>query len=103
MIKRPTPAYWRLLGYLRPYGFPYIALAILATLMLSATNGVIPFAARRIFEQMASIKDLSAVKLLSMEILGLFLLRALANFVGAYLGAWVEQKVALDLRADLNN
>jgi subfamily B ATP-binding cassette protein MsbA len=103
MIKRPTSAYWRLLGYLRPYGFPFVALAILATLVLSATNGVIPFAARRFFDQMSSIKDLSAVKTLSIEILGLFLIRALANFVGAYLSAWVEQRVALDLRADLNN
>jgi len=102
MIK-PSPAYRRLLGYLRPYLFPYVAVAVAGLLTLSATNGVIPFAARRFINEMSSIKDQSAIRLLSLEILALFLIRAAANFTGNFLTSWIQQKIVLDLRSDLND
>src|SRR5262249_5790052 len=39
---------------------------------------------------------------LSLVLAGLFLLRALGNFADDYLSAYIQQKLVLDLRADLN-
>ena len=48
-------------------------------------------------------KVLLEAPFIAIEILTVFLLRAIANFAEDYLSAFIGQKVVLDLRSDLNN
>ncbi len=97
------PAYRRLLGYLRRYLFPQITLAVASLLVLSATNGAIPFVAKGFLNQLSAVGSITELHALSLEILGLFLLRATASFGANYVGAWVQQRLVVDLRSDMND
>ena len=100
----PAPSFKRrLLGYLRPYLFPRLAALVAAMLVLSATNGAIPFLARGFINQLSGLKDLATVRRLSAEILGLFLVRAAAHFLSIYLNAYLVQRITLDVRSQLNH
>jgi len=96
------PLYRRMLGYLRRYLFPYVALLAAAMLMLSATNGAIPFLVKGFLNQMQGAR-LAGLKVISLEVLALFVVRAAMNFVSDYLTAYVGGKLTLDIRADLND
>jgi subfamily B ATP-binding cassette protein MsbA len=97
-----TPLHRRLLGYLRPYLFPYIVVLVGTMLIMSATQGLIMVILKKFIDQLASTRDLTALRLLSLEVLGLFLVRAGGDFGSDYLDAYVTQKVTLNLRAELN-
>ncbi len=101
-MKLLTPLHRRLFAYVRRYFFPHVALLIATMLMLSATNGAIPFVAKRFINQLSQFKDVAALKAISLEILGIFLLRSAAGFGRDYLNAYVGQRVVLDVRSDLN-
>lgn len=107
------PLYRRLLAYARPYVFPHITVMAIAMLVLSATEGSFVIAIKYLGDQLElSIKhlghpaslghDYATVELISAAVLGLFLLRAIAEFGSDYLEAYVTQKVSLDLRAALH-
>jgi subfamily B ATP-binding cassette protein MsbA len=97
------PVYLRLIRYVQRYLFPYIALAVAAMLVLSAANGAIPFLARSYINQISAIKNLATVRVLSIELLAVFIVRAAASFFATYLTAYVGQRAVLDLRSDLND
>ncbi|MFP6662957.1 MAG: lipid A export permease/ATP-binding protein MsbA [Deltaproteobacteria bacterium] len=94
--------YRRLLNYLRPHIWPRFAVAIMATIIFSATNGVLPFLIRFIFQDIFDDKDVQKLAIMPFAVLGLFLFRGVANFASSYLTEWVGQRVIADLRADLN-
>ncbi len=98
-----TPMQRRLLGYLRPYLFPPLTVLIAATLLLSATNGAIPLLVRPFINQLSKFRDIRALHTLSLEILAIFMLRAIGNFVSTYLNAYIGSRVTLDLRSQLND
>ena len=102
-MKILTPLARRSLSYVRPYIFPPLALLILSMLVLSATNGAVPFIARRFINQLSTIKDVKALQTISLEILGIFLARSLAGFGRDYLNAYIGQRMVLDIRSDLNS
>jgi subfamily B ATP-binding cassette protein MsbA len=102
-MNKPGPVYLRLVRYVRRYLFPYIALAVVAMLLLSAANGAIPFLARNYINQISSIKSLATMRLLSLEFLCVFMVRAVASFFASYLTAYIGQRAVLDLRSDLND
>src|SRR5208337_1669945 len=97
-----SPTYMRLLGYMRRYLFPYVVLAVLSMLVLSATQGAIPFLAKGFVNQIASVRNAASLHTLLLEILVLFTVRAGASFGNNYLSDYLGQKVTLDLRAELN-
>jgi ATP-binding cassette, subfamily B, bacterial MsbA len=103
MTLRLTPHQRRMLGYLRRYLFPYIALLAVAMLMLSATNGSIPFIAKSIIDQLSKTGDVARIRELSFAILGIIVLRAAASFGRDYLSAYAAQKIVVDLRSELND
>jgi subfamily B ATP-binding cassette protein MsbA len=98
-----TPLQRRLLGYLRPYIFPPLTVLIAATLLLSATNGAIPLLVRPFINQLSKFRDIRALHTLSLEILAIFMLRAIGNFVSTYLNAYIGSRVTRDLRSQLND
>ncbi len=97
-----TPMQRRLYRYLRPYMFPYVALLGSAMLMLAGANAGIPFIIKRFLDQLVHLKQVSGLHQLSLLLAGLFLLRAFGNFSNDYLSAYIQQKLVLDMRADLN-
>jgi len=102
MTRYFSPTYLRLLKYLRRYLFPFVALAVVSMLVLSATQGAIPFLARNLVNQISTVRNPTALHTLLLEILVLFTVRAFASFGNNYLDDYVGQKVTLDLRAELN-
>ncbi len=102
-MKLLTPAYRRLLAYMRRYFFPQVLLLIVTMLVLSATNGAVPFIAKKFVNQLSHFKDVEALKIISLEILGIFVLRSAAGFGRDYLSAYIGQKIVLDVRSDLNS
>ncbi|HYK63371.1 MAG TPA: ABC transporter transmembrane domain-containing protein, partial [Patescibacteria group bacterium] len=105
-----TPLHRRLVGYLRPYVFPYVLLLGLAMAMLSAASAGIPFIIKLVVDLVTNLKvshylDAHGALMLreySLMLAGLFLLRAIANFADDYLSAYITQKMVVDIRADLN-
>ncbi len=102
MIGWFSPTYLRLLRYLRRYLFPYVTLAVVSMLVLSATQGAIPFLAKDLVNQISTVKSAAGLHYLLLAVLGLFTVRALASFGNNYLDDYVGQKVTLDLRSELN-
>jgi subfamily B ATP-binding cassette protein MsbA len=97
------PLYRRALKYLRPYAFPYVVMLVVTMLVLSATNGAIPFIVKRFINEIAHFTSATALRTISFEILGIFMLRSLASFGQDYLNAYIGQKMVLDIRSDLNH
>jgi subfamily B ATP-binding cassette protein MsbA len=97
------PLYRRALKYLRPYAFPYVVMLVVTMIVLSATNGAIPFIVKRFINEIAHFTSATALRTISFEILGIFLLRSLASFGQDYLNAYIGQKMVLDIRSDLNH
>jgi ATP-binding cassette, subfamily B, bacterial MsbA len=101
-MKLGTPLQQRLYRYLRPYLFPYVVLLASAMLVLAGANAGIPFIIKKFLDQLVNLKRVGGLHELSILLAGLFLLRALGNFLNDYLSAYIQQKLVLDIRADLN-
>lgn len=99
----PASMYRRLLRYLRPYAWPYFALAVLCMMLFSATNGVMPFLVRHIFDDVFTAKNREVLQLLPVVIIGVFLFRGLVSFGSTYLTEYVGQRIIADLRRELND
>jgi ATP-binding cassette, subfamily B, bacterial MsbA len=99
---RLPPIYRRLVGYLRPYWFPYVAVMLLAMTILSSSEGAIVVIIKRFTNNLTINRDVAALPFLSLLLLGIFLVRAIASFGADYLDAYVMQKTTLDMRGQLN-
>lgn len=95
--------YKRLLSYARPYAYPDMVIAAVAMIILSASNGAIPVLMKRAIDGLSNFKDLHAVQILSIEILAVFVLRAVTDFVADYVTGYIGMRIAFDLRAEFNN
>ena len=101
-MKLIGPTYRRLFGYLRPYLFPYVAVMLVAMVVLSSSEGAIVLIVKRVTNNLTVSRDTSALPYLSMLLLGIFLIRAVANFGTDYLDSYIIQKTTLDIRSRLN-
>ncbi len=97
-----TPINRRLLGFLRPYLFPYVAVMMTAMIVLSSSEGAIVLIIKRFTNNLTVNRDVAALPMLSLLLLGIFLIRAIASFGADYLDAYVIQKTTLDMRGQLN-
>jgi ATP-binding cassette, subfamily B, bacterial MsbA len=100
---KTAPLYRRLLVYLRPYVWPHFVLAVICMLLFSATNGVMPFLIRHIFDDVFAGRNLLALKVLPGFIIGVFVLRGVAGFGSTYLTEYVGQRIVADLRNAVND
>ncbi len=101
MMTQPR-LYRRLLVYARPYWWPHFAVAILCTVLFSATNGVMPILVRHIIDDVFTNKNMFALKILPELIVGVFLLRGVVAFGSTYLTEYVGQRIVADMRNALN-
>ena len=101
-MKQFSPLYQRLLAFIKPYLWPFVALMAAGMLILAGTEGLVVVLLKYLGDQVTIKHDFHAVELISAGIFGLFTLRAIAEFGSDYLEAYVTQKITLDLRARLN-
>ena len=94
--------YRRLLGYVRPYVWPRFAIAIACMLIFGASNGIMPFLVRSVFDDIFASKNVVMLYLVPLVILLTFVIRGLANYGNQYFTEWVAQKVITDLRDAVN-
>ncbi|MBI3798700.1 MAG: ATP-binding cassette domain-containing protein [Deltaproteobacteria bacterium] len=94
--------YRRLFPFLRPYLFPHFFTAVLCMLAFSATNGALPFLVQHVFDDIFAQKNVQALRILPLLILGTFLLRGLVNFGHTFLMEYVGLRIVTDLRNALN-
>jgi len=95
--------YRRLLGYVRPYVWPRFTIAIACMLVFSASNGLMPFLVRSVFDDIFASKNVVMLYMVPLVILLTFLVRGVANYGNQYFTEWVAQKVITDLRDAMNH
>jgi subfamily B ATP-binding cassette protein MsbA len=93
-----TQLYLRLLGYVKPYWGTF-ALSLLGMAITAATEPLLPALLKPLIDGTFVHKDESVIRLAPLFILGIFLLRGFASFLGTYAINWVGNKVVMDLRA----
>ncbi|HVA68508.1 MAG TPA: ABC transporter transmembrane domain-containing protein [Candidatus Binataceae bacterium] len=101
--KKYFALYVRLLKYGRPYLFPEVTIAAVSMLLLSASNGTIPFLIQRFINHLASMKDIKQVHILSLELLGVWLVRALSDFAATFFTNDLGMRTGMDMRAEFND
>ena len=101
-MKLLTPLYRRLVGYLRPYFYPYIVVMLIAMAVLSSTEGAIVIIIKSFTNNLTLSRNVAALPFISLTLLGIFLIRAIAAFGSDYLEAYVVQKTTVDMRGRLN-
>ena len=84
--------YRLLLPFLRPY-LPQFFLALGCMLVFSATTGALPFVVEHVFDDIFAQKNLAALQILPLIIMGTFLVRGLVNFGQVYLMEYVGQRI----------
>ncbi|MEW6299275.1 MAG: ABC transporter transmembrane domain-containing protein, partial [Thermodesulfobacteriota bacterium] len=94
--------YRRLFPFLQPYLLSAFLPAVVCMLLFSATNGVLPFLVQHVFDDIFAHKNVQALRVLPLAIVGTFLFRALVNFGHMYLMEYVGQRIVADLRNALN-
>jgi len=89
--------YLRLLTFVRPY-WKAFALALLAMVLLAATEPLFPALMKPLLDKGFSGKPRDDLWLAPLAIVGIFMLRGILSFAGGYLMAWVTNRVVMDLR-----
>jgi ATP-binding cassette, subfamily B, bacterial MsbA len=92
--------YLRLLTYVKPYRLVFAA-AIVAMVIVAATEPLFPMMMKPILDGSFVQKDPSIIKWAPFAIVALFLVRGVATFVNRYAMSWVGNKVVVDLRTAL--
>jgi ATP-binding cassette, subfamily B, bacterial MsbA len=102
-MKPLNPIHARLLALVKPYLSPFIILMAVSMVVLAGTEGLVVVLIKELGDQITIKHDFHVVEFVSAGILGLFAVRAVAEFGADYLEAYVTQKITLDLRAQLNH
>jgi len=100
---KATSDYRRLLRYLKPYVWPLFVVAIVCMLLFSATNGVMPFLVRFIFDDVFTNKNLVVLRVLPFAIIGTFVIRSALAFASSYLMDYIGERIVTDIRTQLND
>ncbi len=92
--------YFRLLTYVKPY-WRVFAASILGTVIVAATEPLVPALMKPMLDGTFVHKDQSMMKLVPFYILLIFAVRGVATFVSSYAINWVGNKLVMDLRNEM--
>ncbi|MGH8513342.1 MAG: ABC transporter transmembrane domain-containing protein, partial [Gammaproteobacteria bacterium] len=95
--------YRRLLKYLRPYLWPYFALAIVCMASYSATTGSAPLLLRHVIDDIFTRRDQTALAYMPWIIVAVFTFRCLVHFAHSYLMDFIGLRILNDVRTALNS
>jgi subfamily B ATP-binding cassette protein MsbA len=89
--------YLRLLRYVAPYKGGFAA-AIAGMVIVAATEPVLPALIKPLLDGVFVEKDAALMRWMPFVLVGLVVVRGLAEYMGAYSITWVGNKVVMDLR-----
>jgi len=92
--------YRRLLGYVIRYAKPFFA-AVVAMVLVAAADTAFVALLKPITDRGLVGHDASFLKLVPLLLIGVFLIRGIAEFVNSYAMTWVGRRVVYDLRSDM--
>jgi len=92
--------YVRLLGYVKPYWREFTAFVV-ALIVTAATEPALPALMKPMLDGTFVEKDPFWIRMIPIVIIGLFLVRGIASYVGSYAGNWVAYKVVTDVREQM--
>ncbi|HHO81838.1 MAG TPA: ATP-binding cassette domain-containing protein, partial [Halothiobacillus sp.] len=92
--------YWRLLGYTRRYWKALLA-AIVGMLFAAATDVSLAALMKPLLDGSFVEQDPQMIKLIPIALLGVFLVRVVAEFIAKFGMSWVGRSVIRDIRHDL--
>ena len=96
-FKADLVLYRRVLAYAWPY--KWVALvAVIGMMILAATSGSFSALMKPLVDDVLVKRDAAMAAVMPFIIIGIFLVRALGNFLGNYGNAWVSRHVTFDLR-----
>lgn len=96
-----TPMQWRrLLSYLASYKLRLLAASV-GLIFASALSLVFPAVIQQVVDSVFTDADVSLLDIITLALLGVFLLRSLASFVQTYHMNYVGEKIVVDLRCQL--
>lgn len=95
------PVQWRrMLGYLRPYR-SRLALALVGLVISSATSLVFPGVIQNVVDSVLEQRDFALLNNITLVLIGVFLLRSIAEFIENYHIAYIGERIVTDLRREL--
>jgi subfamily B ATP-binding cassette protein MsbA len=92
--------YRRLLGYVRPY-WPFVVLAVLGMVFDAAAAGMFAYLIEPMLDRLFDAHDAQAIAWMPVLLIGLFVLRGFATYLGDYGIARVGRSVVRDLRDEV--
>jgi subfamily B ATP-binding cassette protein MsbA len=92
-----TELYFRLLRHVRPYWRTF-GLGVLAIIIVAATEPALPALLKPLLDGVFVNKDESVIRWTPVFIVGLFVLRGLAEYVAQFALNWVGNRLVMDLR-----
>jgi len=98
--KGSLATYARLLGYVRPY-WQAFAVALLAMVVAAATEPLFAALMKPLLDKGFVNREPFALWVVPASIMGIFLVRGLASYSGAYALAWVSGNVLVDVRRQM--
>lgn len=90
--------YLRIVKFLRPYWWPHLTLAMICMVAYGATGGAVSYLTKNVFDDVFTNKDQSALLLVPLGIIGIFVLRGFLYFAEAYLMSYISGRVVSDIR-----
>ncbi|MEF8793151.1 lipid A export permease/ATP-binding protein MsbA [Thiohalorhabdus sp.] len=92
--------YRRLLSYVWPF-WPRLAVSIAAMVLVAATTSGVAYLLKPVIDEIFVNKDETLLWLLPLGVIGLYLVKGVANYLQTYLMRWVGQRAMRELRDDL--
>ena len=92
--------YRRLLGYVRPY-VPALVVGGVLALVVAAMEGAVAWLVKPAMDDIFLKRDMAALRLVPLALLGAYLVKGLARYGQSYLMAAVGERVIARLRADV--
>ncbi|MEK7223778.1 MAG: lipid A export permease/ATP-binding protein MsbA [Pseudomonadota bacterium] len=89
--------YRRLLGYALPYKGKFV-IAVIGMIVLSITSALFAAMMQPLVDHGFVGKDMDTIRLVPPLVIGLFLVRGIANFMAQYSVSWVGRRITFDIR-----
>ncbi|ALN85546.1 ABC transporter family protein [Lysobacter capsici] len=93
----PSAQARRIYAFARPYA-GRIALSLLMIMIATAIGLLLPLGIKQLFDQMLAERDTAAIHLVTLALLGIFVLRAVFSFIGQFRLQLVGDSVVAELR-----
>jgi ATP-binding cassette, subfamily B, bacterial MsbA len=99
-VPSPWATYWRLLGYLRPYKLQF-AFGLNGAIIYAISMASFPRAAQYLGDNVITHPDPSAILLLPIALVLIFVFRGLGDFTETYFMGYVGRQIVKRLRGEL--